>query len=265
MSRRVSRGICLSMALAAVIAAAPAVASGDDAVKPTLSATVGIGFESGPKYAGSSSSKLELLPVLDLRYGRFFVGGEAGLGIGARLLDGGERWRISTFVQHAIVTPRNQRDDPHLNGLGDVPTTTRGGLAGTYSLGWLALGAASTWDVGGKKEGQLATAFAQFRFKISDRLSAGGGPRVTYGTSQYMQTAFGISETQSLHSGLPRYEAKSGVLSTQLDLALNYKLSEQWRLGTRARLAMLQGEAANSPITESKKQNSFGAFVSYRF
>ena len=70
---------------------------------------------------------------------------------------------------------------------------------------------------------------------------------------------------QSASSGLPQYSAQSGVNAVNFNVAANYQLSAQWGLGARFTTSRLRGDAANSPITEKKAQNTFGVFASYRF
>jgi len=91
------------------------------------------------------------------------------------------------------------------------------------------------------------------------------GPGLVWADHKYQQTFFGIDPAQSLASGLAAYDAKSGVNTVRLNLGVNYKISPRWDVGVRTSLGRLTGSATDSPITESKNQNSFALITSYGF
>jgi 2-polyprenyl-6-methoxyphenol hydroxylase-like FAD-dependent oxidoreductase len=91
------------------------------------------------------------------------------------------------------------------------------------------------------------------------------GPSVTFANQRYMQTFFGIDANQAARSGYAEYILKGGVPLAGVSVGVEYELTSHWSLGARAALERLQGDAAKSPIVESKNQNVYGLFTLYRF
>jgi outer membrane protein len=88
---------------------------------------------------------------------------------------------------------------------------------------------------------------------------------VTFADSEYVNTVYGVTAEQSTRSGMPAYQAGSGITSVRLAAAANYQLAPRWMAGVRFMASRLQGDAADSPITEDKSQNSASVFVAYTF
>ncbi len=66
-------------------------------------------------------------------------------------------------------------------------------------------------------------------------------------------------------AGVPQYDAGSGINTLRFSVGAEYRVNERWNIGARVNAVWLQGDAADSPITEDKSQNVYGLFVSYQF
>ncbi len=225
---------------------------------------VGAGVGIVPNYVGSDHTKSELQPLVKITYGRFFAGGIAGLGIGYNAFELGNTV-FGVFLTHVLDDPRDESDDRHLRGLGDVNATSRAALFAQYKQGWVRATANVSWDVGGNKQGMLAKMSVDAIFHPAPKLELSVGPQLTYGNSQYEQTLFGINTSQSSQSGLPIYTPKSGLTQAALELSASYALSESWIASTRVAAGRLMGDSANSPVTEKKNQDTFGTYLAYKF
>jgi len=200
-----------------------------------------------------------------LKYDRFFVGGESGLGLGYKLLDSASGWQASAIVSGGLRMARKESDAPALKGFGDISNTARAGFIVKYSHDWFEVGASSTWDVGGKHQGQLSSLFARASYRPTERFGLHAGPRIVYGSAKYNQTFFGVTDDQARQSGLSAYTPKSGVVSAAFELGADYRISKDWSLGGRASFGRLESDAANSPVVQKKAQNSAAAFFAYHF
>ena len=120
-------------------------------------------------------------------------------------------------------------------------------------------------DIGGHGQGTLAALDLLGRYSPIERLTLSAGPGMTWASGPYMRTFFGVSATQSAASGLPQFQASSGVEDVRFSLSGNYRLTTAWNLGARASVARLRGSAAESPITEARTQNSYVVFAEYEF
>ena len=225
--------------------------------------TLGVGAASIPKYPGSDEQKARLLPVVSVRYGRFFVGGDSD-GVGVNLIED-EHWRAGVIASFGAFKPRKESDDLRLHGLGDIDSTPRLGSFVSYTQSWLTASAAVSSDVGGNRQGTLATLSLAARWQATPQLLLTAGPSITWANGQYMQTFFGIDEEQALHSGLPQYRPGGGVANIGLRVGANYRFNQHWGFGVSASTAQLQGDAKDSPITQDKTQSTIVAFAAYHF
>jgi outer membrane protein len=231
---------------------------------------IGLGVASVPKYPGAEKSRTVAFPVGRLTYDRFFLGAGASPGTGAGLGVGAIAYRrngleVGLGLSYSLASPRQESRDPRLSGLGDVPKTARGQVFAAYTYDWFKIDASLSQDVGGKKEGLVASLGFEGRYRPTPALMLTAGPRLTWGNQQYTQTMFGITAEQSARSGLPQYTPGSGLTQAQMELGATYQISRDLLVGARASFGRLEGDAAKSPIVEKKAQNSFGTYASYRF
>jgi MipA family protein len=232
-------------------------------------AALGGGVAVVPRYPGSDRHETRLSPVISVSFGRFFIGGDpaaggGGGGVGLRLY-ADRRWAFGAALSPEFRRAREESDDPRLQGLGDVDGTVRATLFAGYRYAWLALRASVSPDIGGENQGTLARFDALVRHAAGERLVFSAGPGVTWASGQYMRTFFGIDAAQSARSGLPQYEAGRGWNSLRFAIGVNYIATKDWSAGARAARALLVGDAADSPVTASRSQDTFATFLTYRF
>lgn len=273
MRNPIARSHCRSPAPVVLIAALLAGTGGRAQMRPEPATdewkfSVGMGVFSGPRYPGSSKTKLGVVPIASANYGRYFIGGvpSAGvpLGIGAYLVQG-STWRLGVAVGRSMSGPRDESDSPRLRGMGDIDGTTLGAVFGSYSDKWLGARLGVLTDIGGHDHGTRVGLDLEARYKVSDQMLVSAGPGFTWADPKYTQTFFGVSDAQSLASGLAVYRPDGGINSIRFNVAANYQLTPQWGVAARVSLARLRGDAVDSPITEKKSQNTIGVFTSYLF
>lgn len=220
-----------------------------------------------PEYPGSSEQRTRAWPVLSATYGRFFLGADPDLGspggVGVDLYrDRG--WRVG-LAAYGDPTRRKESDDERLSGLGDVDPALRAGIFGSYSADRFVLRASIGSDISGNDQGVLARFDALARFRPGERLTLTAGPGLTWANNEYTRTFFGVDAEQSARSGLAQYEAKSGINSGRFSIGANYRIDQHWSVSATVVAARLQGDAADSPITQDKSQAFAAAFAAYRF
>lgn len=230
--------------------------------------TLGAGVMSRPEYPGSDSQETRALPLLNVRYKRFFLGGAPGSGspggLGMYLYED-ETWSLGAVASRDVTEPREESDDARLRGLGDIDPTTRAGLFANYRVGWLSLSASAFSDVGGNEQGTVANFDAKATYRPLPRLQLSAGPGVTWANEEYMRTFFGISPEQADRSAFAPYEVSSGISLVRFSFGAQYQLTRHWGLGANVTAARLQGDASDSPIVEDENQNSYALFFMYRF
>lgn len=231
----------------------------------------GAGIASQPKYPGSARRLNTFLPLLSANRGRYFIGGMPGAGVpagvGAYLLQDGP-WRAGVGLGANLRSPRREADSPRLHGLGDIHGTALGSLFGSYTFEALVVRSAVITDLGGQGQGTRVALDLEGRFSPVPRLMLSAGPGLTWDNGQYSQTFFGIDGRQSANSGQAPWRAGSGIHTLRFALGADYQFGgawDAWGVGAHLTLARLQGDAARSPVIESRSQDSFGVFASYRF
>ena len=230
---------------------------------------LGAGVASKPEYPGSASDEIRPMPVVNIRYGRFFLGGVpgggGGGGLGAYLYEN-DSWSFGAVVAADIGEVRDESDDARLQGLGDIDGTVRAGLFASYEItSWLALRGNALSDIGGKDQGLIASFDLEATYQPSPRLRLSAGPGVMWGNDEYAQTLYGIDAQQALRSRFSQYDAGSSASVVRFSLGAQYALTPKWSLGSRITASRLLGDAADSPIVEDNKQNTYALFMMYRF
>jgi len=233
----------------------------DDAHEQSWQVTGGVGVIARPDFPGSDSLEVLPLPAFNVTYGdRWFLNAD---GLGAYLA---RRDHSSLTLSLApAVTRRDESDSAHLRGLGDVDRTAVARLKGAYNLGPVTATAAISTDIADQGHGTVAELTLQSRAEITQHFSLSYGIAARWIDDEYAESFFAVDPQQSQRSGLPQYEARSGVGDARLFINAVYALSPRWIIATGAAAARLQGDAKHSPIVEDDSYFQFDAAVMYRF
>lgn len=222
--------------------------------EPRWRFAVGGGLAAAPNFQGSDKYRLRVAPFAAASYGRFFIG-FGGLGVNLYRDSG---WRLGALVSSGAG--RKENVDARLAGLGDVDRTVNAGLyAVNFGSGFLTRAVVHT-DVGGEGHGTLARLDVLARLPGPGRVRFFAGPGLTWGSRQYTQTFFGVTEEQSARSALPEFQAGSGINSLRLTAGASYRFNPNWRMIGSVAATRLSGDAGASPIVETRAQ--YLAFVS---
>jgi len=93
------------------------------------------------------------------------------------------------------------------------------------------------------------------------------GLSASFGSSDYMETYFGVDAEDSFRSRLPRFNANSGMRDFSITPGLVYHLNKSWHLGAGVRYMRLIGDAEDSPVVEVGDENQWmaglGVFYSW--
>ncbi|MEM8934808.1 MAG: MipA/OmpV family protein [Pseudomonadota bacterium] len=237
---------------------------------------IGAGALLSPAYRGDDNYRASLLPYVKIEYGdRFFASVQDGVGY---TLVKNDRLRFGPIARIAFA--RNEDGDqafaiagdetPDLAGLGDVNTTVELGGFAEIDIGVLTATLEARHGINGH-EGFIADA----RLSYSGRTSAGDrplfysvGPRATFVGDSYNDAYFGVTAEQALASGLPVFDASSGIQSVGVGAAVILPIT---RDGSVSMVAIagydrLTGDAGDAPLVRrrgSRDQATLGLFMSY--
>ncbi|MBN3763720.1 MipA/OmpV family protein [Burkholderia sp. Ac-20365] len=222
---------------------------------------VGPGLIITPQYPGSHELRYIPYPALDVSYDdRVFSQGPDVLGLNVIR---SENYHVGAALSFDFQS-RDEKDDPHLHGLGNVDGSPKLKVFADYTL-WAFTGSVALYqDLAGHGQGKYITT------DLYASLPAGGwlfsvGPGFTWADALYTRTFFGVSTKQSAASGLPAYNTGSGIRDVHLNGYVSYDISKHWAASVAVTLGRLQHYAAGSPITERRSELNTLASVNYRF
>lgn len=247
---------------AAAVAAASGVPSAVGAAREGWRGQWGLGVIANPKFVGGDEYNITPIPYLDFRYlddkgTRYFANVPQGLG--GFLYRKRDR-QAGTFINVglALAPGFNVRDDS-IEGLDEIGISTEARMyleAGGRR--WVAA-ANIAQDVGSGHEG----AYIDMSLQLRGRLGNGSGfyavgPILRMGDDTYKGSFFGVTEQESVATGLPAYNADGGVERVGLGGLVSLPLGQsKWRLTTLLRVNSLIGDAADSPIVQDETQFFF--------
>lgn len=166
------------------------------------------------------------------------------------------------------VPDRKGGADLGLPGLGNVKTAVELGARVGYRFPNVEVFVEGRQGVGGH-QGFLADLGVDILMRPTARTEITVGPRVSFATSDYMQTYFGVTPTQSAATGLAAYNIKGGLRSAGVAATGAYWLTDRWAIRSTASWTRLLGDIPDSPIMglTNSEVNQFTASLglSYRF
>ncbi len=235
----------------------------DTAAKPQKQFVIhlGMGGQYQPKYPGADSYILTPYPIVVVD--RLFV---PGFG---QVVDGTERTRGWGFYPaFSFIGKREASDSPDLTGTNTIDSSVELGFGVRYRYNWLR-GYAEVKQGFGGYSGQAGRFGLEVITEPTERLELVFGPRINWGSGDYMRTYFGVTAAEAAAPGstLTPYSPSAGISSVGFDLTANYALTRKTTLHLRAGWDRFVGDAANSPIVQQGDDDNItiGAGLSYRF
>jgi len=121
-------------------------------------------------------------------------------------------------------------------------------------------------DVGDGHGGSLVNGSLGLVMPVNDNLRFVPSVSFNYADDNYTQAFYGV-ESANASAELNEFNASGGIESTQFALVGIRKINEKWSFTGVGAFNTLQGDAAESPITERGKDTSFfsGFTINYTF
>ncbi len=233
--------------------------------------SVGAALLHSPAFLGSKDSALSLFP--DLRVGyedKFFASVPEGIGYKFQVL---ENFKIGPLAKIRCSRSEENGGSPFqisggtsaLRGMGEVDSAVESGLFGEYQLQKLKFRTEVRRGFGGH-QGSLMDLNLSYNNRLGP-LSYGFGPKMTYATSSFINTYYGINSEQSRKAGLGQYRASSGIASYGFGYQLRMPVSSNVMLTNFASYDYLGDALKKSPLIQERgkySQFSFGLAIGYR-
>jgi outer membrane scaffolding protein for murein synthesis (MipA/OmpV family) len=229
---------------------------------------LGPGLRSRPAYDGSSSQRVELVPVVRY-FGRpWFVRSTQGvLEAGARteLLPG-----LYAGAQLAYEPGRHASESGFLDSH-KVVDISRGASIG-LQLEWdHKLGPMPITLLGRVRKNLDSDLGTQLDLRLSagvfqgGRFAAGLFGQAVWADTNATNAYYGIAPQQSVATGLPGFQPGSGWLNTSAGVLWSVDVSPKWVVVGSLERRRLNGDAARSPLAQRRSNNYVSAGLAYRF
>lgn len=222
--------------------------------------TLGMGLGYGPRFDGAKRYHFEPLPFGLVNYGRQASLGPDGLGANVIATN-----HFKMGVVAAYGGGRDQDDDPHLAGLGNIQSSIKVGGYVAYRWEGLEIRAQARQSVTHSDNGLDASVGASYTFHPAAGWTLKAGPQVSFADDAYMRRYFGVSYGQSRASGLAPYRTSGGPKDIAFGLNGTYQMTQHWMLFGIMRVSELVDHAADSPIVQDKEQVFSGMGLAYHF
>jgi outer membrane protein len=266
---------CLALALIG-LSTAPAIAQ-ERAPEDGWGLIVGAGALQSPSYEGDNTSRLSILPNLQVTYSdRFFASVQEGIGYRVVVDD---VWKAGPILRVKFSRDEdgdqpfaiNGDDTTDLIGLGDVDTSLEAGGFVDYKVGPVTFSAEARQALTGHEGfvADLGIKWSGRNFMFGPPIIWSVGPRARLVDDAYNSAYFSVNSTQSAASGLPVFNAAGGLHSYGLGATAILPLGKDnpWTAVLVAGYDRLTGDAADNPLVQlrgSEDQASLGIFLSYR-
>lgn len=245
-----SRRPWLVMGAVWMLGAAPARA--EDPLDGIVRNYVGAGAGVAPEYLGSRRSTFGVAPALRWQFhGERYVS-LIGPRVEVNLLNH-PNFQIGPILNYRFG--RSGADDRAVRALGGLDAALEGGVTigatyiGTGALPFRVRGGVSVVsEMTGAYGGVSVLPFANLWVPLSTQLFVGVGVSARISPASQNRYYFGISEAQSLRSGLSGFDPGGGFSSISAWPAVVWRFSEQWALNAAVHYTRLSDEAARSPI-----------------
>ncbi|AKH98966.1 outer membrane protein V [Hoeflea sp. IMCC20628] len=226
-------------------------ASAQDASAPGIGFELGLGGVVAPSYEGSSRYMLSPYPIISFNYLRLGNGFSLG---------GGDGQGLSFKPSFSYNGERNAVDEPALAGMNTVEAAVELGAGLKYTAGPISVFGALRYGVTGHNAvvGEIG---ADYAIKPNEALTLSLGPRLSFASSNYMNTYFGVTAAESVTSGFTAYTASGGIKSAGIAASARYDFNENWAGEAGASWNRLVGDAADSPLIAAGSRDQYTANI----
>jgi outer membrane protein len=259
--KKISLSIIASFCLAA-----PALAQSGDVSNESDESGVAflgaLGLHSS-EYLGSAEEETRVFPYVSVQdYKGFdlfattlsYRAFETGTGQGL------DNWSLRVGPSLTYEAGRDSEDSPTLTGLDDVDASV---LAGGYvrgTFGPVGLRFSAGQDIAGGHDGISANASVG-TFLPLGRLKIQPSASVSWGSANFNQSFFGITQAQSNASGLAVNDVDSGVYGYSVNLVSWYEVTDNYVVTLIGSHRWFSGDADDSPILLADDGADTGLFV----
>lgn len=214
-----------------------------------------------PDYEGSNEYSIVPAPVIDIRY-KDIAFLSTGEGLGVNLLHG-QNYRAGIALGYDVG--HSEHAARFINGTGGIPPSVEPRVFAEWF--WLPfIVSADIRRVIGGTNGMAGDLGIYMSVIGTENFVVFAGPSVTAADNHYMQNSFGVGTTQANpNSRFAPYRAEGGLANANFGISTLYHFTEQLMLSTDIGYERLVGDAAGSPLVQSRNQLGASMTLDYEF
>ena len=239
---------------------------------PGVNNFVGGGAGLSPDYLGSDDTTFAAAPVARIqigkgeRYAKLLI-----TELSVNVLDN-RTWSLGPLLNYRPGRDDNV-DDSVVSSMREIEDTLEVGLFGGWT--WiskndprsrLSASLSAKQDIADEHGGFLIDAGVRNFHPFSRSFVVSYGANLTYASSDYTDTYFGVDVADAAVTGLRAFDADAGFRDVRLSLMAIQSLSLNWHIAAGAVYSRLLGDAKDSPVVSDRgDENMFflGAGVVY--
>ncbi len=228
---------------------------------------LGFGPVTSTDYDGDDSYDVKPAPMISLHYRDLIQIDNNNIRINLFGKDGlfnSNRFRAGPLLKRDAG--RDESNSSDLTGLGDLGTSIELGIFASYTHDQARARIRMQHDVISGHRGLKLIADVRYIFVNSNDLVVTGTTSIEWANNDFMDSYFSITPLQSSGSGLPVFDAGSGIKDIGVYLGANYSISRHWAMIANVGYSRLIGQASKSPLVKmrgSVNQFSSGMFAVY--
>jgi outer membrane protein len=246
---------CLvALTLASMLALWPIPAQAQDRDHIVL----GVGVAATPAYQGADDYRLSPFPAIDIKKGWFFANLRNGIGI-----EPIDSEAVTVGAGAVLIQGYRNRDVP--DGIDKLSSGVGVRLFATVRAAGFVATLGATKVISGGTEGMITDASLSYPIKISSRFKLTPTIGASWANRKHNEGYFGVTDSESLASGLPQFTAASGFKDASALLTASYRLTDRITVSATGGVASLLGKVNDSPLVVHKTQPSGIIALSYRF
>ena len=203
----------------------------------------GVGVSVAPRFEGSGDYKARVFPKFSIRYKNLVALNNTRMRVFAIHSE-----KFVTGVQARYRFGRDEDASPDLAGLGNVSDSFEVGGFAEWRPGWAIIGLEVGQDVAGGHHGMLAAVYVGSQVPLGGGFYLQGGVQATWASGNYMQRNFGVTAAQSVASGLPEFDAGSGIKDVAGRVGVRFTGWKHWDFSTYVAYSRLMSDAAVNPL-----------------
>ena len=227
--------------------------------------TAGAGVAMVPDYIGSDDYTAAPLPYFTVDFDNHMNIRLVGNRISSNLIP---HPIFKAGVVGEYIPERDDVDNNRVDRMRDVDSSfMMGGFVGFAYEGWNGR-IEFMKDVADGNDGAMGRLALGWGTALNEtsRLNIEG--YTTYGDDDFMEAYFSVDARDSARSGLPQYDADSGIYNVGVNVTHNWNFTGSWRLISMLGIMQLVGDADDSsPVVDegSETQGRLGVIVTYQF